>query len=721
MEGLMSIASRQVLRGVSNLSKQPTISKVAFMTTMANHAILSPLEKVPIFLGIGLNYAAHAAELKATPPANPILFTKPSSAMQHPEEPIVVPKVAADNQVDYEPRLISISSSKPFKSMKFDTFAPLGPILVSPHALDYKNLNISLSLNGTQMQSSNTRDMIFDVPSLISFLSQGTTLAPGTVILTGTPPGVGMGRNLPVFLRDGDVVRVEIEGIGVLRNSVRYEKTNNPAPPRLQTPPPIPFEPLRKYAITAPPHIHPTELISRQHRLGSLLNTLNVPQHHTLNTEGEQLDYYSNADAGVDAYIAEPGGTVRYLLGHQFRWSLSERPLLVVVTKLNGTFVVAPGFERGRAEELVVREAVWEGEGESEGREFERIWVWQENETAWDVTARLLQSLDTRAEANTAELRVEYQAQGEFLDNTTTGSLSTKRKRVAVDGRVRNFITVGLQQSGLDVVNDRLVTPEADNLISYLRMFKTEAEIALMRHATIATKAAIAYAALSLARPGMSQGQFKRVILQCLEEAGLSDTWALVLFDENAAFPHGTRNEKVLSAEGTWVLVDAGGELLGYQSDITRTWFFKDCNGTTTSCPQPPTEQVAAWYTVRAAQLAAIEAASRVNATSEDVDRGARNVVGKAGYGYGYEYFTHRLGHGIGCEGHEEPYETLGNKRLLKPGMTFTVEPGIYVKGAPGVGFGIRLEDDVMIREGGFVEVFGPMSENLDDPFTNHL
>jgi 2-keto-4-pentenoate hydratase/2-oxohepta-3-ene-1,7-dioic acid hydratase in catechol pathway len=107
----------------------------------------------------------------------------------------------------------------------FDTFCPLGPALVTPDEIKNPNdLKISTRVNGVTLQDSNTRDMIFPVDELIAFLSGSTTLEPGTVILTGTPEGVGMGRKPPLFLKGGDVVEIEIEGIGVLRNPVVEEQ-----------------------------------------------------------------------------------------------------------------------------------------------------------------------------------------------------------------------------------------------------------------------------------------------------------------------------------------------------------------------------------------------------------------------------------------------------------------------------------------------------------------
>ena len=220
--------------------------------------LLAPIVP-PTILCIGLNYRAHAEETGAKLPEFPVLFIKAANALNHPGNPIVIPKVAT-GQIDYECELAVVigKSAKNVKNTEaldyvlgytcandvsarrwqkegggkqwcrgksFDTFAPLGPHLVTKDDIpNPNNLRIRTVLNGDVMQSSNTSDMIFDVPSLISFLSQGTTLLPGTTILTGTPSGVGFTRTPPVFLKAEDQVTIEIEHIGSLTNPLEEEK-----------------------------------------------------------------------------------------------------------------------------------------------------------------------------------------------------------------------------------------------------------------------------------------------------------------------------------------------------------------------------------------------------------------------------------------------------------------------------------------------------------------
>jgi Xaa-Pro dipeptidase len=161
---------------------------------------------------------------------------------------------------------------------------------------------------------------------------------------------------------------------------------------------------------------------------------------------------------------------------------------------------------------------------------------------------------------------------------------------------------------------------------------------------------------------------------------------ALVLFGADAAFPHGTAKPQPLKA-GDVVLIDGGGRLHGYASDITRTGVF--------GAP-PGDRQRRVWELVRRAQEAAMKAA-RPGAECQSVDAAARKVIEDGGFGPDYRYFTHRLGHGIGMEGHEWTYLVRGNTTRLRPGMCFSNEPGVYVYGE----MGIRHEDIIFIDEDG--------------------
>jgi 2-keto-4-pentenoate hydratase/2-oxohepta-3-ene-1,7-dioic acid hydratase in catechol pathway len=220
-------------------------------------SLLSPLDP-PNILAVGLNYGRHAEETNIARPEIPVMFIKATTSMIGPDEMILLPAIGPD-RVDYEAELAVVIGRRAknvrredalgyvlgytcandvsarewqiekqkrqwARGKSFDTFCPLGPCLVTGDEIPDPNLlGIRAILNGQVMQDSNTSDMIFDVQRLISDLSRSFTLLPGTVILTGTPEGVGFTRQPPVFLREGDVIAIEIEGIGSLSNKVGRE------------------------------------------------------------------------------------------------------------------------------------------------------------------------------------------------------------------------------------------------------------------------------------------------------------------------------------------------------------------------------------------------------------------------------------------------------------------------------------------------------------------
>ncbi|MGA2017618.1 MAG: fumarylacetoacetate hydrolase family protein [Opitutaceae bacterium] len=217
--------------------------------------LLAPVSPVNI-LAIGLNYRRHAEEGGKGVPERPMLFIKSTNSVQNPGDPIEIPRKLPSNEVDYECELavvigrrcknatrgnaldhvlgytaandvsardwqIRLNGGQFCQGKSFDTFCPLGPALVTRDEIPNPNaLRIRTVLNGQTMQDWTTGDMVFDVPELIRFLSASKTLLPGTVILTGTPHGVGFARKPPVYLKAGDTVAVEIEGIGTLTNPV---------------------------------------------------------------------------------------------------------------------------------------------------------------------------------------------------------------------------------------------------------------------------------------------------------------------------------------------------------------------------------------------------------------------------------------------------------------------------------------------------------------------
>jgi Xaa-Pro dipeptidase len=177
---------------------------------------------------------------------------------------------------------------------------------------------------------------------------------------------------------------------------------------------------------------------------------------------------------------------------------------------------------------------------------------------------------------------------------------------------------------------------------------------------------------------------------------------ALVLLGASAALPHGTLQPQKLK-EGDVALIDGGCTVEGYESDVTRTGIFG----------KPSAKISRAFEIVREAQDAALDAA-RAGRLSGTVDEAARAVITAAGYGPDYKFFTHRLGHGIGLDGHEHPYLVRGSKTVLEPGMTFSNEPGIYVPGE----FGLRCEDDMVISPEGPAQLLtSGFAVSLEKPF----
>ena len=247
-------AGPDMLRAVAELGNRPNLVKLPGDQVKFHAPIVDPRK----IICVGLNYRDHAAETGAAIPKDPILFSKYATALIGYGETIVLPKVS--QEVDFEAELVIVIgkkgrhltlknalehvagytvghdvSARDWQLKKdgkqwmvgktFDTFAPAGPVFVTKDEIaDPLNLPIKLRLNGELMQNSNTKQMIFGVAELVVYLSQVFTLEPGDLIYTGTPPGVGIARKPPVFLKDGDVVEVEIDGLGLLRNPVVQEK-----------------------------------------------------------------------------------------------------------------------------------------------------------------------------------------------------------------------------------------------------------------------------------------------------------------------------------------------------------------------------------------------------------------------------------------------------------------------------------------------------------------
>jgi len=200
-------------------------------------------------------------------------------------------------------------------------------------------------------------------------------------------------------------------------------------------------------------------------------------------------------------------------------------------------------------------------------------------------------------------------------------------------------------------------------------------------------------------REGVTKPEVESWIDQAYERVGFPGE-ANVQIGENTAYPHGSTAAQVVH-EGSIILIDDGCLVEGYTSDITRSFVFG----------KPTDKMKKVFDIVHQAQTAAVKTA-RPGLPCEAVDAAARKVIVDAGYGPGYKYFGHRLGHGMGMDGHEWPYLVKGNKLPLEAHMTFSDEPGIYIRGE----FGVRLEDDMHITENG-AELFTRQSISLEQPF----
>lgn len=335
-------------------------------------------------------------------------------------------------------------------------------------------------------------------------------------------------------------------------------------------------------------------------------------------------------------------------------WGGGERLFACLIPAKGEPFFVCPAFEEDRAREQIAR-------GPFAGTADVR--TWHEHESPYE---RVVQGLRDRG--------------------ITTGVIGMEETIDFVfSNGVRNAAP------GARIVSATPVTAGC-------RMIKDDHELELMRLASNVTLKAYeaAYKAL---REGMTQNDFGRLVSAAHAQLGF-EGGAGVQVGEYSALPHGSIAPQTIR-EGTILLIDGGCNIAGYQSDLSRTFVLGK-----------PTDKMRRIFDIeRKAQDAAL-AAAKPGVPCEAVDAAARKVITDAGYGPDYKYFTHRVGHGIGMDWHEWPYLVRGNTLPLAPGMTFSDEPGIYLRGE----FGVRLEDDMYITEDG-AKLFTPQSESLDKPF----
>ncbi len=358
----------------------------------------------------------------------------------------------------------------------------------------------------------------------------------------------------------------------------------------------------------------------------------------------------------LSAILLGQGTSLAYFTG--IHWQGGERLFAMVLPAKGEAFYVCPAFEEGRAREQIAQ-APAGGKPVSDAD----VRIWQEDESPF---ARVAQGLADR-EIATGTVGVEETVKFVFSDNLRKAAASA-------------------------------TFTSATPVTAGCRMIKSRHEIDLMRLAAKVTLAAYEATYRSL-KVGMTQHDVANLVEAAHSKLGF-EGGADVQVGEYSALPHGSVQPQDIQ-ESTIVMMDGGCAVEGYASDITRTYVLGKASD--------KMKQV--FEIVNRAQSAAL-AAAKPGAEAGSVDAAARQVITEAGYGPDYKYFTHRLGHGMGMDGHEWPYLVRGNPTKLQPEMTFSDEPGIYIRGE----FGIRLEDDMHILEGG-AELFTPQSPSLENPF----
>lgn len=354
----------------------------------------------------------------------------------------------------------------------------------------------------------------------------------------------------------------------------------------------------------------------------------------------------------IDAVMIMGGTSLVYF--SNIHWWMSERTFALILPVKGSPFYVCPAFEEDRAREQI---ATGPGGNNAEVR------TWQEDENPYQ---RIAEGLKARG-------------------------LSTGK--IGMEETVRFVFSEGVSKAapGLQLVSATPVTAGC-------RMIKSQHELQLMKLANEVTLAAYEAAYLST-KEGMTQNDFGEMVQAAHAQQGFRGD-ASIQVGEYSALPHGSAKPQIIR-EGTILLMDGGCTAEGYESDISRTVVLG----------KPTDKMKKVFEIVHKAQSTAL-ATAKPGVQCQAVDAAARKVITDAGYGPDYKYFTHRVGHGIGMDGHEWPYLVRGDTLLLAPNMTFSDEPGIYIRGE----FGVRLEDDMHVTENG-AELFTPQSPNLEDPF----
>jgi Xaa-Pro dipeptidase len=361
----------------------------------------------------------------------------------------------------------------------------------------------------------------------------------------------------------------------------------------------------------------------------------------------------------IDALILSGGTSLAYFTS--IRWGGGERLFACVIPARGEPFFVCPAFEEDRAREQIALGPFAGGRTD--------VRTWNEDESPYVLVA---EGLKDRGVA--------------------TGS-------AGVEETMKFVWSDGIRAAAPQV---RIVS--GTPITAGCRMIKDAHELELMRIASAATLK-VYEAVYRALQPGMTQGEVSQLIDAGYRRVGFPGD-ASVQVGEYTALPHGSITPQTIR-EGTIVMIDGGCTVEGYQSDITRTVVLG----------KPAAKMNAVFDIVKRAQTAALHAA-RPGVPLESLDAAARQVVTEAGYGPGFKYFSHRLGHGLGMDGHEWPYLVKNNMfgwdtaLAAQAGMVFSDEPGIYLRGE----FGVRLEDDLYITADG-AKLFTPQSGSLEQPF----
>ena len=358
------------------------------------------------------------------------------------------------------------------------------------------------------------------------------------------------------------------------------------------------------------------------------------------------------AEQKINSICLAGGTSLDYFSG--VHWGNSERMFIMVIPMRGEPFYIAPGFEEERSREQIAM---------GNGGTHAQVFTWQEDESPYTLTASSLKERGLL----TGKMGIEETVKFVFADSI---------------GRAAPTVTI----------------TSATPITSACRMIKSAHEMELLRLASQVTLAAYEAAWKSI-KEGMTQQDFGALVAAGHAQQGFQG-YASVQVGKYSALPHGSVTKQYIR-EGTILLIDGGCRVEGYESDISRTFVLGK-----------PTDKMKQVFDIVSRAQSAALAQAKPGVPAGSVDAAARKVIVDAGYGPAYKYFTHRVGHGLGMDGHEWPYLVKDNPLPLQKDMVFSDEPGVYIPGE----FGVRLEDDMHITEHA-AELLTPPSHSIEQPF----